>query len=54
MITFDEFTENVIFCCIIRGFNEDFCLNGNQKIRILEANITMQNYNSVLTILWEC
>ena len=53
MITFDELTENIIFCCIIRGFNEDFSLNGNQNKRILEANIAMQNYNSVLTLLWE-
>ncbi|MBU1114897.1 MAG: hypothetical protein KKE09_07145 [Bacteroidetes bacterium] len=35
-------------------FNEDFSLNGNQNKRIMEANITMQNYNSVLSILWEC
>ena len=34
-------------------FNEDFILNGNQNIRIMEANITMQNYDSVMTLLWE-
>jgi len=26
MITFDELTENVIFCCIIRGFTPDYAL----------------------------
>ena len=44
---------NDYFCCIIRGFTENISLNGNQNIRIMEANITMQNYNSVLSILWE-
>jgi|GEM_PF-6819840 len=34
-------------------FNEDFYLKGNQNIRIMEANFSMHNYNSVLTLLWE-
>jgi len=34
-------------------FNEDYSLNGNQNIRIMEANIAMHNYNSVITVLWE-
>ena len=34
-------------------FNEDFFLNGNKNIRIMETNVAMPSYNSVLTILWE-
>ncbi len=34
-------------------FNEDFLLKGDKNKRIMEANFAMQNFNSVLTLLWE-